>query len=43
MAVYVESARIDENGKAYGGAMANCVWSPDVLPDAWEEVSDTVE
>lgn len=26
MAVYVGSARIDENGKAYGGAMANCVW-----------------
>ena len=27
------------NGKHYRCAMANCVWSPDVLPDAWEEVS----
>ena len=31
------------NGKHYRCAKANCVWSPDVLPDAWEEVSDTVE
>lgn len=30
---------ITYNGLRYRCAMDNCVWSPDVLPDAWEAVS----
>lgn len=37
---YQLGAQITFNGKRYRCAMANCIWSPDVLPDAWEEVSE---
>lgn len=32
--------QVTYNGKRYRCAMANCIWSPDVLPDAWEAVSE---
>lgn len=28
------------NGRKYRCIMDNCVWSPDVLPSAWEEIVD---
>ena len=36
---YHLGAQVTFNGQRYRCAMTNCVWSPDVLPDAWEAVS----
>ena len=38
--VYQLGDQVTYNGKRFRCAMANCAWSPDVLPDAWEEVSE---
>ena len=32
--------KITWNGKHYICVLANCVWSPDVYPNAWEEQSE---
>ena len=37
--VYQLGDQVTFNGQRYRCAMANCAWSPDVLPDAWEAVS----
>ena len=41
-----DSYKIDDkityNGKKYICKLDNCVWAPDVYPDAWEEVVEEV-
>lgn len=35
---YQVGDKITYNGKKYTCILANCVWSPDVYPQAWQEV-----
>ena len=35
---YGVGAQVTYNGQRYRCKLANCVWSPDVYPDAWELV-----
>lgn len=37
---YQKGAQIIFNGKKYRCMMDNCVWSPAVLPSAWENVTE---
>lgn len=38
---YNSGDKITYNSKKYVCKMDNCVWSPDVYPDAWEEVVES--
>lgn len=38
---YQVGDRITYNGKKYTCILAGCVWSPDVYPQAWQEVVET--
>lgn len=40
---YQIGAKVTYNGERYVCKKANCAWSPDVLPDAWEKVESVVE
>ena len=40
---YNTGDKITYNGKKYVCKMDNCVWSPDVYPQGWEEVIETEE
>ena len=35
---YGAAAQVTHNGQRYRCKLANCVWSPDAYPDAWELV-----
>lgn len=37
---YQTGAQVTFNGQKYRCLMDNCVWSPDVLPSAWEIVTE---
>lgn len=37
---YQTGDQVTFNGKRYRCLMDNCVWSPDTLPSAWEEITE---
>lgn len=39
---YQTGTQVTFNGEKYRCLMDNCVWSPDVLPSAWEDVAEEV-
>ncbi len=40
---YKVGDKITYNGKKYICKLDNCVWAPDVYPEAWEEVAEEIE
>ena len=40
---YNTGDKVTYNGKKYVCKMDNCVWSPDIYPQGWQEVEETEE